>query len=440
MWYYLHMYSRSLMLASIDLIAIIGELIVLANSSKNNKDVGQPVFNSLIKVLMFVTFTDLLSWFLVDVKTDFFMYLGILDGFFNYFLPNVAWWIWLIYAYSFISKAHTKSRTKAFFICSSIPTLISFALLIANLFTGIYYYYDAAGHYYRGEYYWVNTCLSSSYMIWFFILMVMDYIRTNSSTHRKYIVYLFGFAFLPIIGLISEQLFYGLYFAPVFSFYGVLMVYLNVQKERISGAVADKEKADAEVEDAKVKVMLSQIKPHFLFNTLNIIRSLITRDSKTAVEAVDHFADYLRENMTSLEHTECIPFEEELRHVENYLYIEKLRFKGHLNVEYDIHSTSFSIPPLALQVLVENAVKHGISPKEEPGTVTIRTSEDSECYMVLCEDDGVGFDVNRKVSKSHVGIRNIRMRLDAMCSGSLHIDSTIGKGTMAIISIPKNQK
>ena len=186
--------------------------------------------------------------------------------------------------------------------------------------------------------------------------------------------------------------------------------------------------------------MLSQIKPHFLFNTLNIIRSLITRDSKTAVEAVDHFADYLRENMTSLEHTECIPFEEELRHVENYLYIEKLRFKGHLNVEYDIHSTSFSIPPLALQVLVENAVKHGISPKEEPGTVTIRTSEDSECYMVLCEDDGVGFDVNRKVSKSHVGIRNIRMRLDAMCSGSLHIDSTIGKGTMAIISIPKNQK
>ena len=88
MWYYLHMYSRSLMLASIDLIAIIGELIVLANSSKNNKDVGQPVFNSLIKVLMFVTFTDLLSWFLVDVKTDFLRYLGILDGFFNYFLPT----------------------------------------------------------------------------------------------------------------------------------------------------------------------------------------------------------------------------------------------------------------------------------------------------------------------------------------------------------------
>ena len=77
------MYSRSLMLASIDLIAIIGELIVLANSSKNNKDVGQPVFNSLIKVLMFVTFTDLLSWFLVDVKTDFLRYLGILDGFFT---------------------------------------------------------------------------------------------------------------------------------------------------------------------------------------------------------------------------------------------------------------------------------------------------------------------------------------------------------------------
>lgn len=428
-----------LMLVSLDLIAIIGEMIVLANSVKNKKDVGQPVFNTMIGALLFVTFTDLISWFCMDVKSFFGEFVGSVAGFCNYLFPNISWWIWLIYAYSFISLVHTRKRSKAFFICSSLPTLFSFFALIVNFFTGIFFSYNN-GIYTRGEYYWINTLFTATYMVWFVVLMLMDYSRTEDKKHKRHILYLFGFAVLPVLGLLSEQIFFGMYFAPVLSFMGILMVYINVQKERITDAEAEKEAAKTELAGEKVKVMLSQIKPHFLFNTLNIIRSLITRDPNTAVEAIDHFADYLRENMTSLEHVRCVSFTEELHHVENYLYIEKLRFQDHLIVEYDIESVDFLLPPLSLQILVENAVKHGISPKEESGYVRIRTTEDSDFFMVVCEDNGVGFDTEKKVSIDHVGLRNTRMRLYTMCHGELMINSTPNVGTRAVMLIPKHQK
>ena len=115
------MFPDVLVLVSIDLIAIIGELIVFLNSVRNKKDVGQPVFNTLIASLMFVTFTDLISWFCMEVNSPFGFFVGSVTGFCNYLFPNISWWIWLIYAYSFISLRHTKKRSKAFFIFSSIP-------------------------------------------------------------------------------------------------------------------------------------------------------------------------------------------------------------------------------------------------------------------------------------------------------------------------------
>ena len=433
------MFPDVLVLVSIDLIAIIGELIVFLNSVRNKKDVGQPVFNTLIASLMFVTFTDLISWFCMEVNSPFGFFVGSVTGFCNYLFPNISWWIWLIYAYSFISLRHTKKRSKAFFILSSIPTLASFVCLIINFFTGIFFSYKG-NVYTRGEYYWVNTSFSVTYILWFVILMLVDYNRTENKKHKKHIMFLFGFAILPVFGLLSEQILFGMYLAPIFSFMGILMVYINVQKERVFEAEAEKEAAKVELESEKIKVMLSQIKPHFLFNTLNIIRSLITRAPETAVEAIDHFADYLRENMTSLEYVRCVSFTEELHHVENYLYIEKLRFQNHLNIEYDINTVDFLIPPLSLQILVENAVKHGISPKEEQGVVKIRTTEDSDFFIVVCEDNGVGFDTEKRITNDHVGLRNTRTRLRTMSKGELIINSTPNVGTKAVIIIPKNQK
>ena len=194
-----------------------------------------------------------------------------------------------------------------------------------------------------------------------------------------------------------------------------------------------------ELYEAKVSVMVSQIQPHFMYNALTSIAMMCTINPETAQEATVIFADYLRGNMDSLKQTAPVPFETELKHLEKYLYIEKLRFADLLNIEYDIQTTDFKLPLLSIQPLVENAVKHGVGMAEDGGTVKISTCETETAYEVIVEDDGVGFDVNEKKDDghSHVGMENTKKRLHDMCGGEVVITSEIGKGTKARVILPK---
>lgn len=188
--------------------------------------------------------------------------------------------------------------------------------------------------------------------------------------------------------------------------------------------------------------MLSQIQPHFLYNSLNSIYYLCDKDPKAARQAISDFSDYLRGNMDSLTRSAPVPFYRELKHLKNYLTLEKLRFDDTLEIVWDIQTEDFMIPALTVQPLVENAVKHGICKSENGGTVTISTRECESCYEVEIRDDGAGFDPNGNPSdgKSHVGIENVRSRLSKMCGADLEITSEKGKGTTAIIRIPKNKE
>ncbi len=200
------------------------------------------------------------------------------------------------------------------------------------------------------------------------------------------------------------------------------------------------EQMQKELYEAKVSVMVSQIRPHFMYNALSSIAMMCTLDPETAQEATVTFADYLRGNMDSLKQTAPVPFEVELAHLKKYLYIEKLRFADLLNVEYDIQATDFRLPLLSIQPLVENAVKHGVGMKEDGGTVKISTRETENAYEVIVEDDGVGFDTNAEKpddGRSHVGMENTKKRLHDMCGGEVIITSAIGKGTTAKVILPK---
>ena len=137
-----------------------------------------------------------------------------------------------------------------------------------------------------------------------------------------------------------------------------------------------------------------------------------------------------------------IPFEKEFKHSEAYLAIEKKRFGDKINVNYDIGYIDFQIPPLSMQVLVENAVKHGIRKKAGGGTITIRTKlKDGNIYVIV-KDDGVGFDAERIDDDVdiHVGIANVQNRLESMCGGRLEVDSKIGEGTTAVIILPRKNE
>lgn len=196
----------------------------------------------------------------------------------------------------------------------------------------------------------------------------------------------------------------------------------------------------SELYEAKVSLMVSQIQPHFLYNSLTSIAMMCTKDPKLAKTATINFADYLRGNMNSLKEKKPVPFNRELEHLKKYLMLEQMRFGDMLNIEYDIQCTDFSLPQLSVQPLVENAVKHGVGMKEDGGTVTIATRETDDAYEVIISDDGVGFDTSdppKDDGRSHVGMENVKHRLKDMCNADVIIESEIGKGTVSTIRIPK---
>ena len=144
--------------------------------------------------------------------------------------------------------------------------------------------------------------------------------------------------------------------------------------------------------------------------------------------------------MLSIEKSEPIPFAEEYRHIQTYLSLEQIRFRGKLDVIYDVEVTDFKLPPLTVEPLVENAVKHGVTKKRGGGIVTISTSRTDEGVQITVADTGIGFDPNTYMEdgKPHVGIRNVRERLQNMVEGNLSITSS-ENGTVAVVTIPAKE-
>ena len=193
-----------------------------------------------------------------------------------------------------------------------------------------------------------------------------------------------------------------------------------------------------EREQQRMQLMLSQIKPHFLYNTLETIEALCLIDPKAANEATARFSQYLRSNLAGIAEDKTVPFSKEFSHAKLYLELEQTRFEDALQVEYHIACTDFFLPPLTLEPLVENAVRHGVRMNPDGrGTVTICTEQKTDCYEITVQDDGPGFETTVPPSdgKPHIGIHNVRTRLED-CGGSLTIRSELGTGTSATIRIP----
>ena len=215
-------------------------------------------------------------------------------------------------------------------------------------------------------------------------------------------------------------------------------VQLVVVNDRESIRAKELEK---ELKENRVSLAMSRIQPHFIYNSLNSIYHLCEKDIGMAQQAISDFSDYLQHSIRA-DYTTLIPFEEELKHIKAYLKLEQLRFGKDLNVVYHIETTAFMLPVLSVQSLVENAVKHGICIKEEGGgTVILAVRECPDCFEVIVSDDGAGFVPGEETrgEGTHVGIRNVRQRLDIMCHATLEIQSEPGKGTTAAIHIPKEE-
>ncbi len=207
-------------------------------------------------------------------------------------------------------------------------------------------------------------------------------------------------------------------------------------KKDIISASDQVTKKELELSNMKIRMMQQQISPHFIFNALGIIKSLIWEDREKAEDSVTEFSLYLRRNIEALRSSEMILFSKELEHINAFLAIEKADETVDLTVEYDLQTKDFYVPPLSVEPIVENAVIHGVSKRESGALIRICTLELPTEYHIIISDNGAGFE--RSERKSGVGIENVRTRLKYQCGGNLSIQSG-HSGTTVTITIPKTE-
>ena len=215
----------------------------------------------------------------------------------------------------------------------------------------------------------------------------------------------------------------------------------NEMMQKINTLMEDIRRQETAKREAEQQVLEAQIQPHFLYNVLTSIRALCRIDARKAESALTDFTLYLRGNLDSLSNTGCIPFLQELQHTKHYVDLEKMRFGRDLTVLFNTPVTQFSLPPLTLEPIVENAVRHGVMQRLQGGTVIISTSETESDFVVTVSDDGIGFDAEQLAAGGkHIGLWNVRERLAAVCGGHMEIESGIDKGTNVTMCIPKYRK
>ena len=189
----------------------------------------------------------------------------------------------------------------------------------------------------------------------------------------------------------------------------------------------------------QASILVLQMRPHFIYNTMMSIYYLCEQDPRKARQVTLDFTTYLRKNFNAIASNHTIAFSDELEHTRAYLSVEQTSFEDWLIVEYDTPHTLFRLPPLTLQPIVENAVKHGMDPDSDPLHVTIRTYHKDSNSIIIVEDNGSGFEMTEKFNL-HTTLTNIRQRLELMCEGKMEITSRDGSGTKVTITIPDNSK
>lgn len=343
-----------------------------------------------------------------------------------------------LYIYALLEELDAKP-SQVFLVLQSVFCSAGFLLVNVSLSTGFVYYIDENNLYHRAEGLTYTLALAGMGLLTC-AAFVLVYRKAFSVRQRTVLLF---FCLSPILCVVLEYLILGVSFINFASTLVLVSMFVIHESERIRRMEQQAlllARQQEQLTEQRIQLITSQIHPHFLYNALATIGSLCRIDPATAELAVTRFADYLRMNLDTLKDARLIPFSKELEHTKTYLWLEQLRFGDILQVEYDISYEDFEIPPLVLQPMVENAVKHGIFPREEGGTVRISTQKADGGAEIRIADDGVGFDhvhLNLDPRRSHVGVANVRSRVEALCHGTMTIESVLNEGTTITIFIPE---
>ena len=308
------------------------------------------------------------------------------------------------------------------------------AVYITAVFSPVSFWIDEGNFYHSGP-------LAPSCLIVSVILLVNLFIQTYKSrcTSGKWNIWIPIFVILIIVASIwldyrikeGQQPISCLTIAIIIgSMFYYVWLHLQFVREHEQDLMASQ----------RIQIMMTQIQPHFLFNALNTIRALYTKDIPLADRTLENLSIYLRQNLESLSQSELIPISKELEHTRLYAEIEVLRFPN-IQVEYHIEDENFLVPALTIQPLVENAISHGVRNRKD-GLIVVSTVREPGFHRITVQDNGVGFDPGKQKStgESHIGIRNVTERMEQMCGGKMILRSKIGEGACITLLIPDGSK
>jgi two-component system LytT family sensor kinase len=407
---------------------IIGAVIYAEKQTEHTSD---RMLLMLILTDMLLLISDTVAWTFRGTMTMPGFYMVRVSNFLVFTFSFVIEIIAAEYLSSLISENNGKEN-RAFNRAINIIAVIEFIALVISRFNNTIYTFDSHNRYYRTKYYTVFT------VAWIMImsLMVTNVVKNRKTLGKKRYSGLMCYCIAPGAAVIVQLFHYGISILNIFITLAVFMIFVFHEAER-----AKREQIQAQkLNDMQVELLKSQIQPHFLFNSLTAIQTLIAKDPGEAYEAVGDFADFMHGTMNALTSDKLISIEEEMRTTDGYLAMEKRRFGDGLIIETDIADRDFVLPALTIQPIAENAVRHGIRGKNAPGVLTIKTQKDTAGHMhvITVRDDGIGFDPETVCSDggTHVGIENVRRRVELMCGGTLEIMSSCGCGTTVKITIP----
>ena len=323
-----------------------------------------------------------------------------------------------------------KIKKSVLFRLVAVVLGVYFVILAAAQFTDVFYYVTPDNQFIRGPL-WAFTILPLAVCM---ILNTAGLFYRVKKLPKKYFVALLVY----LLYMTTTILVHMFYYAEVAVVLGMSLFALVSFVLILSGNMQSHIRKEHQIADQRSSIMVLQMRPHFIFNTMMGIYYLCDQDPGKAKQVTLDFTSYLRKNFAAIASEEPVPFSDELEHTRAYLAVEQAQFEDTLFVNFDTPYRTFRIPPLTLQPIVENAVKHGMSKSKDPIHSSVMTRQTDKSIEIIVEDDGVGFDPARNSDDNdpHIALNNIKERLEMMCRGKLTISPRDGGGTSVKITLP----
>ncbi len=318
-------------------------------------------------------------------------------------------------------------KSSALFRIVAAVWFIYFVLLNASLTTNLFFNYESGNLYQRGPLYRLLVIPLIAIML----LNLESVIRRRNRMPKKIYYTLFA-SLIPLTAALLIHLFVSVF---VLLYVGVCAAAISMYIIILQSQIEEDLRRQREIAHQRASIMVLQMRPHFIYNTMTSIYYLCDQDPEKAKRVTMDFTTYLRKNFTAIASEDTVPFTEELEHTRAYLAIEEAQFEDSLFVRFDTPHTAFRLPPLTLQPIVENAVVHGMRATKAPIHISVVTRNTGTASEIVVEDDGPGFRPADS-DEPHIALQNIRRRLAMMCGGTLTTASRKEGGTAVTVSIP----